>query len=151
MVSMTVCSSRDSMRPPSWRTRARNPALRLNRLSARPHVAGAVELSVIIGTVDRPKMAQDCVEAIREAAAGALSYEIVVAYGRRDDPALPWLQEQPDVKLVLGGTSGAVDAFNAAFAASGQGTGASSSRRKLRIPRSRTGSRSAIDPASSRR
>ncbi len=76
-----------------------------------------VEVSVLLGTVHRPQMVRACIAAVRESLQG-LPAEIVVAYGAEDEPALPWLAEQPDVRLVLGGMEGAIEAFNRAYAAS---------------------------------
>ena len=77
-----------------------------------------VDVSVLLGTVNRPAMLRDCIEAVRRSLRAPLTYEIVVAYGTEEDPALPWLLEQPDVVPVLGGMDGAIEAFNRAYAAS---------------------------------
>jgi SAM-dependent methyltransferase len=73
-----------------------------------------LDVSVILGTVDRPKMLRDCIEAVRASCAG-LRYEIVVAYGRANEPSLPWMGEQRDIVPVLGGMEGAIPAFNRAY------------------------------------
>src|SRR5579872_6277012 len=57
---------------------------------------GVIDVSVLLGTVRRPQMVRSCIEAVR-LALGSLPYEIVVAYGAEDEPALPWLREQPDL------------------------------------------------------
>lgn len=81
-------------------------------------LAGApIDVSVILGTVDRPEMLKDCVAAVRQSLLG-ISYEIVVAYGRESDAALPWLRSQADILPVLGGMDGAIEAFNRAYRAS---------------------------------
>jgi len=86
--------------------------------SVAPVIKGApVDVSVILGTVDRPQMLRDAVDAIRTSVAG-FTYEIVVAYGRSDDPSLAWMQTQADVVPVLGGMDGAIEAFNRAYTAS---------------------------------
>ena len=77
----------------------------------------ALEVSVLLGTVDRPDMLRACVESIRASVSG-LRYEIVVAYGTADEPALPWMQAQADIVPVLGGMTGAIEAFNQAYTAS---------------------------------
>jgi hypothetical protein len=76
--------------------------------------AGDVEVSVLLGTVDRPDMLRDCVAALRESLTG-LNYEIIVAYGRDDDASLPWMREQKDIVRVCGGMNGAIEAFNLAY------------------------------------
>lgn len=76
-----------------------------------------VDVSVLLGTVDRLEMLQDCVKHIRSSV-GDLRYEIVIAYGAKDEPALPWMYEQPDIVPVLGGMDGAIEAFNRAYDAS---------------------------------
>jgi hypothetical protein len=82
-----------------------------------PVVPGTVvDVSVILGTVNRP-MVKDCIEAVRSSL-NELSYEIVVAYGHVEDTSLSWLREQNDVRLVLGGMEGAIEAFNRAYAVS---------------------------------
>ncbi|MFH1571328.1 MAG: glycosyltransferase, partial [Gemmatimonadota bacterium] len=43
------------------------------------------------------------------------SYEIVVADGGSTDGTLAWLAEQSDIRMVHGGLTGAIDAFNAAY------------------------------------
>lgn len=76
-----------------------------------------IDVSILLGTVNRPVMVREAIEAAR-VACGDLSREFVVAYGSEDDPALPWLREQPDVRPIHGGMDGAIPAFNAAYAAS---------------------------------
>ncbi len=76
-----------------------------------------IDVSILLGTVNRPAMVRESIEAAR-AACASLSREFVVAYGREDDPALPWLRDQLDVVLVLGGMEGAIPAFNRAYDAS---------------------------------
>jgi len=83
-----------------------------------------VELSVIIGTYNRLEMLQTFVASVRNgvvlagAAEPICSYEFVVADGGSTDGTLPWLAEQHDVRVVHGGLTGAIDAFNAAYEAS---------------------------------
>jgi len=79
-----------------------------------------VDLSVILGTVDRPERLRACVESIRAGLAGSpgFSYEIVVAYGAPGEVSLPWMVEQPDVRPILGWMDGAIPAFNSAYSAS---------------------------------
>lgn len=96
----------------------------------RPVSSGApIDVSVILGTVDRPQMLRDCVGAIRESLADSgLTHEIVVAYGREDDKSDPslawelgsvaWMRQQHDVVPVFGGMDGAIEAFNRAYATS---------------------------------
>lgn len=80
---------------------------------------GGVDISVLLGTVERPQMLKDCVEAIRKSLEGSgLKHEIVVAYGRDNESALPWMRSQPDIVPVLGGMDGAIEAFNRAYKAS---------------------------------
>lgn len=79
---------------------------------------GVIDVSVLLGTVNRPHMVKSCIEAVRLGLGGGLAYEIVVAYGDENEPALPWLQTQPDVVPVLGGREGAIPAFNRAYDAS---------------------------------
>jgi len=87
-------------------------------LSHAPVLNGAaIDVSVILGTVNRPEMLRDCVNAIR-ASVGGYKYEIVVAYGTEDDVALTWMKEQRDVVAVFGGMHGAIEAFNRAYRAS---------------------------------
>jgi len=92
--------------------------------AAPPTVAAAatgpavVDVSVLLGTVRRPELLRGCVEAIRSSLAGSrFSHEIVIAYGDAEDPALPWMREQADVVPVLGGMTGAIDAFNRGYLA----------------------------------
>lgn len=82
-----------------------------------PPVFEPIDVSIILGTVDRPAMLVACVEAVRASCAG-LSHEIVIAYGRDNDPSLPWMCKQSDVRPVLGGMTGAIEAFNRAYTAS---------------------------------
>lgn len=85
--------------------------------SASP--ATVLDVSILLGTVNRPQMLQECVAAIRASLAGAnLSHEIVIAYGDDAETSLPWMREQIDVVPVLGGVEGAIEAFNRAYAAS---------------------------------
>lgn len=80
---------------------------------------GELVLSVILGTVNRPKMLQECVRSVRDSLAGSgVSYEIVIAYGTEQDESLAWMRSQPDIRPILGGMTGAIDAFNAAYRAS---------------------------------
>lgn len=86
---------------------------------APPTSAAGVDVSVLLGTVGRPQMLRECIEAVRASITGTnLKHEIVVAYGADDEPSLPWLREQPDVVPILGGMDGAIEAFNRAYAAS---------------------------------
>lgn len=83
------------------------------------HVSGDIDVSVILGTVRRPKMLQACIQAVRAGLVGSrYTYEIIVAYGEENDESIPWLREQVDCRLVAGGMSGAIDAINRAYAAS---------------------------------
>lgn len=83
-----------------------------------------VDVSVLLGTVNRPQMLKGCVESIRSSLTGVfpqidyLSYEIVVAYGTVNDDSLPWMKTQTDIVPVFGGITGAIDAFNRAYEAS---------------------------------
>ena len=90
--------------------------------AATPHVDWSgvkVDLSVILGTVGRPQLLRECIEAVRASLRGSgLSHEIVVAYGSEAEPSLPWLRKQEDVVPILGGMEGAIPAFNRAYAAS---------------------------------
>lgn len=90
--------------------------------AATPAAAGTarvVDVSVILGTVARPDMLRSCVESVRASLAESrLTHEVVVAYGDEDEPALPWMREQPDVVPVRAGLTGAIDAFNKAYASS---------------------------------
>lgn len=75
-----------------------------------------VDVSVILGTVDRVAMLRECVGSVRASLAGSgLGYEIVVAYGTEDELSLPWMREQGDIRPVLGGMEGAIPAFNLAY------------------------------------
>ena len=89
------------------------------RRSAPPYVrfdGVPIDVSVLLGTVNRPKLLSRCVEAVRRSlSSSGLTYEIVVAYGTPEEPALPWLCAQPDVVPVCGGMTGAIDAFNCAY------------------------------------
>lgn len=85
---------------------------------ARTPLAGVLDVSVLLGTVGRPQMVRECIEAVRQGLHPSLSREIVVAYGDENEPALPWLRAQPDVVCVLGGRQGAIPAFNRAYDAS---------------------------------
>ena len=78
------------------------------------------ELSVIIGTYNRQKMLRDFVASVRSSLGSppVCSYEIVVTDGGSTDGTLKWLEAQPDVRVLHGGLTGAIDAFNAAYAAS---------------------------------
>lgn len=79
-------------------------------------VPESVDLSVILGTVGRPDLVKQCIAAVRDSLRDSrLNYEIVVAVGEETDPALAWLCEQDDVVTVLGGMTGAIDAFNRAY------------------------------------
>ncbi len=81
-----------------------------------------VDVSVLLGTVNRPEMVQECIESIRGSLAGSgYTHEIVVAYGAEDDLALHWLRSQPDVLPIHGGMDGAIPAFNAAYLAAHRG------------------------------
>lgn len=78
-----------------------------------------VDVSIILGTVERGEMLRDCVQAVRASMAGSgLSHEIIVAYGRENESSLPWMWAQKDILPVLGGMDGAIEAFNKAYAAS---------------------------------
>jgi SAM-dependent methyltransferase len=99
------------------------PTITLNLEADRPTGPGKgkakVDVSVLLGTVDRPQMLRECVESVRASLAGSgLAHEVVVAYGREDDASLPWMREQRDVVPVLGGMQGAIEAFNRAYRAS---------------------------------
>ncbi len=113
--------------PPPAAVAARPPAplaslQRTPKQAATPHVDWSgvqVDLSVILGTVGRPQLLRECIEAVRASLRGSgLGYEIVVAYGSEAEPALSWLRRQEDVVPVLGGMEGAIPAFNRAYAAS---------------------------------
>lgn len=79
----------------------------------------AIDVSVILGSVDRPDLVRRCIEAVRASIAGSdLSHEIIVAIGRDNDPAAAWLRAQGDVHVINGGMMGAIDAFNRAYAVS---------------------------------
>lgn len=78
-----------------------------------------VDVSVLLGTVNRPEMLKECIASVR----GSLQsspwrHEIVVAYGNESETSLPWLRAQADVIAVKGGMTGAIDAFNVAYRAS---------------------------------
>ena len=78
--------------------------------------SSAVDVSIILGTVDRGEMFRDCIKAVRASLAGTtLKYEIVVAYGRENEQNLTWMEEQPNIVPVLGGMDGAIEAFNKAY------------------------------------
>lgn len=99
------------------------PTITLNLEADRPagpeRGRAKVDVSVLLGTVDRPQMLRECVESVRASLAGSgLAHEVVVAYGREDDASLPWMRQQPDVVPVLGGMQGAIEAFNRAYRAS---------------------------------
>ena len=81
-------------------------------------VSAQLECSVILGTVNRPQMLQECVEAIRQGIGEGIPYEIVVAYGDEKEESLPWMRSQLDVRPVCGGMEGAIPAFNIAYRAS---------------------------------
>lgn len=82
-------------------------------------VSGDIDVSVILGTVRRPKMLHACIKAVRAGLVGSgYTYEIIVAYGEETDESIPWLQEQTDCRPVAGGMSGAIDAINRAYASS---------------------------------
>lgn len=117
-ISLNLCGKRPGTLPaPRTEPSLDDPAEPLPRC----HPAG-VDVSCILGTVDRPEMIRECIESIRASLAGSCySHEIVVAYGREDDPALPWLREQTDVVLLCGGVDGAIPAFNAAYLAARRG------------------------------
>lgn len=110
--------------PPSKASPPAGPAALLPALRcAAPtfmRLGGApVDVSVLLGTVNRAALVRRCIESVRRSIVGTgLTYEIVVAYGTKGEPALPWLEEQPDVVPVHGGMTGAIDAFNAAYEAS---------------------------------
>lgn len=95
--------------------------LEANRSGELPKIesvdGAVIDVSVILGTVDRPELLKECIEAVRRSLLG-ISYEIVVAYGRESDASLPWMRSQPDIVPVLGGMDGAIEAFNRAYSAS---------------------------------
>jgi len=108
------------------------------RAPARPHLTAepvdqpddpqprchpdGVDVSVILGTVNRPAMVQECIDSVRTSLQGSgYTHEIVVAYGAEDDPSLSWLREQPDVLPICGGMDGAIPAFNRAYLAARRG------------------------------
>lgn len=79
----------------------------------------SIDCSVILGTVNRPEMLKECIQSVRESLTGSgCTYEIVIAYGSEDDTSMEWLRRQPDIRPVLGGTGGAIPAFNKAYEAS---------------------------------
>lgn len=84
--------------------------------------SAAVDVSVLLGTVNRPDMLKDCVEAVRKSfdplLVPKLNFEIVVAYGDANDESLPWMRLQRDIVPVHGGRNGAIEAFNIAYAKS---------------------------------
>lgn len=94
---------------------------KVSELVYSPSASGSntarVKVSVLLGTVNRADMLQECVDSIRESI-GDLSYEIVVAYGDDTDVSLSWMREQKDIRPVLGGLHGAIPAFNIAYHAS---------------------------------
>ncbi|MFH1571325.1 MAG: DUF1698 domain-containing protein [Gemmatimonadota bacterium] len=78
--------------------------------------AAPPDVAVLLGTVGRPEMVAGCIGSVRASLDGSgLSHVCVVAVGTKTDPALPWLRQQPDVRLVLGGMEGAIPAFNRAW------------------------------------
>jgi len=84
----------------------------------RPQIECTHDVSVILGTVNRPDMLRDCVTHVRQAIADEFKHEIVVAYGAENDVSLPWMREQKDIRPILGGLNGAIEAFNRAYDAS---------------------------------
>ncbi len=79
----------------------------------------AVDVSVILGTVERTGLVRQCIDAVRASMLGSkLTHEIIVAVGQDADPSVPWLSGESDVRVVIGGMTGAIDAFNRAYAAS---------------------------------
>jgi len=96
---------------------ARRPVPDVNGPPAQDWVP--VDLSVILGTVDREEMLRECVEAVRASLKDSgITYEIVVAYGAATEPSLPWMREQADIRPICGGLGGAIIAFNRAYDAS---------------------------------
>ena len=78
-----------------------------------------IDCSVILGTVNRTEMLQECIESVRDSLRDSpYTYEIVVAYGSEDDTSMSWMQAQPDIIPILGGMDGAIPAFNKAYEAS---------------------------------
>jgi len=73
------------------------------------------DVAVVMGTVNRLRLLQACVESIRRAV-GKLSYICLVADGNSTDGSREWLAAQPDCELLEGGLDGAVKAYNVAFA-----------------------------------
>lgn len=73
-----------------------------------------VDVSVILGTYNRRRHLEHCIESVHRACAG-MSYEIVVCDGGSTDGSREWLSEQRNVVLVKGKLDGAVKAFNACF------------------------------------
>lgn len=93
-------------------------ANRPGQLQPPPGSRKALDLSVLLGTVERFEMLKQCIEAVRKSLAGSgYTHEIVVAYGHVQDPALSWMKGQSDIVPVLGGVQGAIEAFNLAYAA----------------------------------
>ncbi len=85
-------------------------------LSDAPVIDAVIDVSIILGTVERPALVKRAIEAVRTSLAGSrLTHEIVVAVGSLKDAAVPWLFEQPDVLVVEGGMTGAINAFNTAY------------------------------------
>lgn len=76
----------------------------------------SVEVSAIFGTYNRIEHLKKAVASIRHACQG-ISYEIVVSDGGSTDGTQAWASQQADIRLLAGDLSGAVRAFNAAFAA----------------------------------
>lgn len=78
-----------------------------------------IDCSVILGTVNRKKMLQECIESVRKSLKDSgYTYEIIVAYGSESDESLTWMHEQDDIRPILGGMDGAIPAFNKAYKAS---------------------------------
>ena len=76
----------------------------------------ALDVSVLLGTVNRAALLEDCIASIRSSLSGSgLRYEIVVAYGTDDESTLPWMRLQQDIVPVCGGMQGAIHAFNVAY------------------------------------
>jgi predicted SAM-dependent methyltransferase len=89
----------------------------LEATAARTVGGSPIVVSVLLGTVNRPTLLRDCIDAVR-ASIVDMPYEIIVAYGAETDESLPWLREQADVVPILGGMGGAIEAFNRAYAMS---------------------------------
>ena len=98
----------------------RVPQAHLPFIFKGPTQPGPVRISVISGTYNRLESLKRMVRSIRAdfKVMDPCPFEFILSDGGSTDGTLEWLKEQPDCRVVHGGLTGAIDAFNLAYEAS---------------------------------